>query len=393
MSSPERKRVFILGAGFSKAAKMPDACKLTCDLRRATVLRSDNDFYRWFEHLKKRINRINGASGSNDDIRINVEQLFDFALYHRELLLMRREAESSLHRGPGSADHDANLIQYWLTTLESELRSLLVNEQNGATLAEIAPFISSLNDKDKILSFNYDTLAEKCLSDTGKLWWHGFTAERTTGVTILKLHGSIDWWLKPKISKKEDIERLIGETPPDPADWEELELLYEAPGEDKASWREDSSVHLKAKPLFDLWRDKKFGFAPEPAQTLEQVKDLDRSVLGLEGLPRPGLAGLGPHKPLHELAGSAVVWTNAFKALKEADEIYVIGWSASPYDMMARFHFASVLGLREKPLDRVVVVDPNVHKQIDNYRTIFGDKIIAVPYGVEEADWPAPLAI
>ena len=105
--------------------------------------------------------------------------------------------------------------------------------------------------------------------------------------------------------------------------------------------------------------------------------------------PDAGLAGFGAHKPLDRLIGSAATWHNALTALRDANEIYVIGWSASPYGNFARFHFASVLAIRDKPLNRVVVVDPKVHQQFQNYRAIFRE-VEPIAKKVEELkqlDW------
>src|SRR3990172_4146259 len=60
-----------------------------------------------------------------------------------------------------------------------------------------------------------------------------------------------------------------------------------------------------------------------------------------------GLAGLGSHKPLHALPGSWRTWRMAFKALKDAEVVYTIGFSLSPYDTMARFHIGALMRQRE----------------------------------------------
>ena len=83
------------------------------------------------------------------------------------------------------------------------------------------------------------------------------------------------------------------------------------------------------------------------------VIEMDKSGL-TNIIYRLGITGLGQHKPLHKLPGSAETWFEAFKALTEADEIYVIGFSMSAYDTMVRFHFTSVLRARENPLKRTL---------------------------------------
>jgi hypothetical protein len=106
--------------------------------------------------------------------------------------------------------------------------------------------------------------------------------------------------------------------------------------------------------------------------------------------PESGLAGLGAHKPLDRLIGSAPTWHKALAALQQSEEICVIGWSASPYDTMARFHFASVLNLPETRPRRVVIVDPKVCEQIKSYRSIFGD-VEPIGQCAERVDWDSLL--
>ena len=87
-----------------------------------------------------------------------------------------------------------------------------------------------------------------------------------------------------------------------------------------------------------------------------------------------GIAGLGRYKPLHKVPGLGPTWFKAFKALKEAEEIYILGFSMSPYDTMVQFHFSAVVkGERKRPPDKVVVVDPNAKEIEDRFRSVFGD--------------------
>ena len=59
-------------------------------------------------------------------------------------------------------------------------------------------FAKSLRDGDTVLTFNYDTLLECSLTHCGATWSHGFDAEGASDVTVLKLHGSLDWFLVPR---------------------------------------------------------------------------------------------------------------------------------------------------------------------------------------------------
>ena len=76
MVSP--KRVFILGAGFSKQAGMPLATELTPLLRRTFEEYDHEEALAWLASLDERINWINQTS-ENAAPSLNIEELFDFA--------------------------------------------------------------------------------------------------------------------------------------------------------------------------------------------------------------------------------------------------------------------------------------------------------------------------
>ena len=102
---------------------------------------------------------------------------------------------------------------------------------------------------------------------------------------------------------------------------------------------------------------------------------------------RLGLAGLGSHKPLHKLPGSAKIWDSAFQAIRDASEIFVIGFSMSPYDTMTRFHFSAVLHERQKPLLRTVVADRNAIALASSFHRVFGHPLTLVPQAAEDQNW------
>ena len=105
----------------------------------------------------------------------------------------------------------------------------------------------------------------------------------------------------------------------------------------------------------------------------------------------PGIAGLGRNKPLHRLPGSAQTWVNAFEALREAHEIYIIGWSCSEYDTMARFQFASVMRQRSSPPGKTVVVDPKAECLAERLRPVFGP-VVTLDREAQDVGWGEVLA-
>ncbi len=105
-----------------------------------------------------------------------------------------------------------------------------------------------------------------------------------------------------------------------------------------------------------------------------------------------GIAGLGRYKPLDAIPGSGQVWHNAWRSLYEADEVYVIGFSLSPFDTMARLHFAGVMCARAKKQSmptKVVLIDPYATDRLANFRSVFGRdvRIELIQKPAEEVDW------
>lgn len=363
MSHNRRRRVFILGAGFSMPAAMPDAIQLTETLLETVGWRGDEELRAWAESIQRRIKHLHRADGP----RVNVEQLFEYAAFDRELLLMGQHECSTV--GWGTPRDSADWIASWIHWMEYFLAGVLIKEQQAANAALLQPFARGLRRDDTVLTFNYDTLLERALELEGTQWWHGFAKEeKSDGITVLKLHGSTDWWLVP-------VERL----PPESERTGNPKVLYQSPasGIDWDAARKDAS---------GLAWEHRFVLARVPSLAEAERYNAQHTGLSAGTAPWPGLGGLGLHKPLHRLLGSGVVWRRGLDALSEADEIYVVGWSASPYDTMARFHFASVLALRSVAPARVVVIDPRVVEQRANYTAVFGD-FEPIARCVEDLDW------
>jgi hypothetical protein len=106
-----------------------------------------------------------------------------------------------------------------------------------------------------------------------------------------------------------------------------------------------------------------------------------------------GIAGLGRYKPLDQMPGTGEVWHNAGRALYKADEIYAIGFSLSPYDTMARLHFAGAMCERAKKNrlpQKITLIDPSTNDSLEaDYRAVFGRQtpLEAVQKRAEEVDW------
>jgi hypothetical protein len=355
MPAPERKRVFILGAGFSKPAKMPDAAELTNLLLEVELMRADQQFQQWVSSLRERINHLRQLDLPGGGNRISIEQVFEFAAFDIEWCLLRQQDVGETWGTRGRS------IKKRLAVMERILFEVLIDAQEEHSLgaAPLADFANALRASDAVLTFNYDTLLERALAARRKKWSSGFDVEPAGDVTVLKLHGSLDWLI---CHRDNPIGSILFEINAGSIEW------YEVDEGQRHHW------------------EKNFVLSRAPNLAAARAAARWDPLLGTNKSPWPGLAGLGLHKPLHRLIGGCVVWRKALRALQEADEIYVIGWSASPYDTMARFHFASVLNLPETRPRRVVVVDPKVCEQIKNYRSIFGE-VEPIGQCAQRVDW------
>lgn len=355
----KHKRVFILGAGFSKSAGMPDACELTDLLLSRGLGRYSADFTDWAESMRSRIAHLNRNTTSP---RLNIEQLFECAELDRKLCLMEQQLCKVGRRDGVTPFEQADDIDTWLRYMEQDLVELLITKQDNADLDTLRSFARNLRTDDTVLTFNYDTLLEQSLSDMNRSWSHGFPTETSGDVEVLKLHGSLDWWMIPR-----------GRSFPAGT------FLY---SKGNCNENEPTSLEewgrLDPEERYDLYR----------APSLSVALELDDQSTGLSNgrPPRPGLGGLGPQKLLEELVGSGHVWPKAFGALRNADEIIIVGWSCSPYDMMARFHFASAVALRKSPLSLVRVVDPNAKKIAGELASIF-HSVEPISSRAEKVDW------
>jgi len=330
-------RVFILGAGFSKATGMPLSSELTKKLVDTVFtrndVRDDGNFWWWFRDISERIKRINQI---DTELLLfpDFEPFFEYTKYDIEYCRMQQKESKAIK------------FLSWIQELENKLVGVLIQNQKHADISAISEFSYSLEQNDVVLTFNYDTILETSLSSFSEPWNHGFSIEDNSeaSIPILKLHGSIDWWMKSDNDKFDHSTKLFERTECD-------EVLYRVSDLDEA--------------------DRCFREFIDSTSTSDYA--------------RPGIAGLGAYKPLSKLAGSGEVWRNANFSLKYAKEVYIIGWSASTFDTMARFYFCSMLNQREEPPSRIVVIDPKVGDG-SHYRPVFGD-VTPVAKRVEDVNW------
>ena len=186
----EARRVFILGAGFSKPAGFPLATELTdevlAELRR--LVGTDYGLFRLAEHL----HQLQQWTQRTQTMRpLNIEEFYEYASIVAERLRCDQHTVEVGRNAGETPFRQADDIETWLKYLDEHLLDVLMRHENTADLESIRRFVSVLRPVDSIVSFNYDRLVERCLGDEQQ-WSFGIDPD-LIGLPVLKLHGSFDW--------------------------------------------------------------------------------------------------------------------------------------------------------------------------------------------------------
>ena len=190
-----RFRIFILGAGFSKHAGLPLGPELWQEIRsrahllpgRAAKFQSDLESY--IDYRRD----CDGCELTPDDV--DFEDFCGFLDIEHFLGL----------RGSDTWSDDGNEGTIVIKTLIGQILAEIT--PSSAAIPELyKEFAERLEPDDYLLTFNYDNLLESALDAIGKpyrLFSDRYTEVGEYGatvdgsfeeVTILKLHGSIDWF-------------------------------------------------------------------------------------------------------------------------------------------------------------------------------------------------------
>lgn len=213
----KRYRIFILGAGFSKAAGLPLASELWPQIyKRATEkYGTDSKFHK---DLKGYLRYKRECEG----IDVAVDQI-DFEDFMRVL----------------DIEHFLGLRGSDTWSVDGNEGTVIVKTLIGEILAEATPipskipdlyldFAKQLQPDDYVLTFNYDTLLEDSLEVVKKSYrlfpsryksvtpGMGFVDDLKSEVILLKMHGSINWFDRTQHSELEIERKNNGLTTPGP---------------------------------------------------------------------------------------------------------------------------------------------------------------------------------
>ncbi len=341
-----RKRVFILGAGFSKPAGMP----LSTELLPLLIKRiGDKEMREWLADLETRLTWLSGSRAGAPALSMNIEQVFHQANFDVETYRLRQHLVTVGRKdGPGTPWNLSESIAAWLSNLEDALCDVIATKDERADLQVVTRWAETVDPSDAVVTFNYDTLVERALRKVGQTWSHGTGRRNDRGVSVFKLHGSIDWIVA---HRSDTIDKC--------------DLLFEKENTNRRSDGNTGDV----EDDFRLWR----------CRTRRQLKNWltgrDLAMVATNGAPPTvGIAGLGAYKQLHRVPGLGRVWSEGMRALHKCDGAFVVGFSMSDFDAMAQMQFGEVARARhseKRPL-KVTVIDPWLNDETKRkFRRVF----------------------
>lgn len=191
--------IFILGAGFSKRAGVPLGAELFKEVlsEAKSVNLYENILRPDIERYLEYYNKLN--KGSITENEINFEEFISYLDIENFLKLKGKNTWSD--KGERSQIAIRNLIAKIIYQRTSSI--------NQGDLSIYETFVKKLKPRDIIITFNYDTIIEKCLekqgmpyrlfldrlSSVGNNMGIGDNSDRAEGeIILLKMHGSIDWF-------------------------------------------------------------------------------------------------------------------------------------------------------------------------------------------------------
>ncbi len=341
-------RVFILGAGFSKAAQMPLATEVLPLLVEKLQLDENDEMRLWLDGFQERLAWLFESEGQADSFGLNIEQVFHYAHFDIEVHRLRQQlAPVGRADGPGTPWNQAEYVEAWLSHLEEALRDVILERDNASELAPINRWAKAVGEHDAVLTFNYDTLVERALAGLGKSCNYGIEGAEDNGIPVFKLHGSIDWIVAHRSESSSKLDLLSDKR--------------------NANRSEGDTGH--AEDDYRLWR------CATREQLAQWIEGRDLQMIPGGAAPRTvGIAGLGAYKELHQIPGLGLVWARGMRALRHADVAVVVGFSMSDFDAMAQMQFAEVARSRRsegRPLP-VIVIDPFTDEDAEGrFRRVF----------------------
>jgi hypothetical protein len=122
----------------------------------------------WLDGMRKRLSWLSGNDHEPGSFALNIEQVFHFAHFDIEVHRLRQHLASvGRGDGPGTPWNQAESVHTWLSYLEEALCDVILECDVKSDLASIRRWANGVNERDAVLTFNYDTLVERALVQGG----------------------------------------------------------------------------------------------------------------------------------------------------------------------------------------------------------------------------------
>ncbi len=169
----DKKRVFIIGSGFSASMGLPTLNGLFAKIMTFPERPGETD--------KRNINTALDFLYPHFDVSITPPSYPPF----EEFLSLVIAAEDFPFFWKGT-------WQSWRNSALRLLTDFMADKSKEAENSSLLhKFVNNLNDGDAIITFNWDTLIERALLEQSKKM--NFKARDNEAISIFKLHGSLNW--------------------------------------------------------------------------------------------------------------------------------------------------------------------------------------------------------
>ena len=315
-------KLFVLGAGASFAASRPNKQwknRSTLPKKQSPL---DKNFIKALRNRKSK-----KATGWQKSLYLNLERdwealskLADYGLEeairaHESRLLFKNE----ILKPPGRRTRKFDLfLRDLLWLIPDQLYSCKEGREKIYEKFVSTYFQNLKSTRNHILSFNYDTLLDRCLHSKNNNSWNkiypdfiGQNTPKTKFPIYLKLHGSINWRVN-----KADFDKML-------------------------SGHEISQIFLQGRRFPPPKNSTAYPCIIPPIQS----------------------------KPIAHIEQFRIMWKLAGKYLSNCNELYIIGYSLPEADGLASALFRTT---KNNNLNKITIIDPDIetlgkwHKMLKN---------------------------
>ncbi|HAT8810707.1 TPA: hypothetical protein JBA30_17330, partial [Legionella pneumophila] len=204
MNRNNNRRLFILGAGFSKPAGLPLGTELLQEIVNYVNSPTNNIFSEYKERFIGTITEYQDYSNKKIN-EINIEEFIEYIDYQSFLNFY-----GTLNSPSRQGNDIQKIIRVLIATVLLKKREQVLNTNLYNNFAE------TLTNNDIVITLNYDTLIEYFLQKNGKkfrllppwIYKDKSDFEPYDGITLLKVHGSINWFNLNEYYEKQRTDNL-----------------------------------------------------------------------------------------------------------------------------------------------------------------------------------------